>query len=88
MSDSHAIFSRKNRREPCAQALRPEKREGQKADRRHFLAKMVAASGASLAWPPDSSADTQSRFLLVPPPVRRMSPTGPESALSLPSNRI
>ena len=40
-------------------------------DRRHFLAKMVAATGALLAWPRDSSADTPS---LLPPG----SPAGPE----------
>jgi hypothetical protein len=33
---------------------------GPYADRRHFLATMVAATGASLVWTPDSSADTRS----------------------------
>ncbi|HET6963021.1 MAG TPA: aminotransferase class V-fold PLP-dependent enzyme [Terriglobia bacterium] len=42
---------------------------GPYADRRHFLAKMVAASGASLAWPLNSSADT---------PLPPGSPAGPE----------
>ena len=44
---------------------------GPYAGRRHFLAKMVAATGASLAWPLNSSADT-------PSPLPPGSPAGPE----------
>ena len=71
MSDSLLILSEKVEESIAAKALGHRKRMRQKADRRHFLAKMVAASGASLAWPLNSSADT-------PSPLPPGSPAGPE----------
>jgi len=60
MSDSLPILSEKVEESIAAKASGHRKRMRPKADRRHFLAKMVAASGASLAWPLDSSADKPS----------------------------
>jgi selenocysteine lyase/cysteine desulfurase len=54
---------------PKASSCREKRRT--KADRRHFLAKIIVGSAASLAWPLDSSADTPASL----PPG---SPAGPE----------
>jgi selenocysteine lyase/cysteine desulfurase len=71
MSDSLSILREKSKENLTAKALGHRERGRPKAGRRRFLAKMVVASGASLAWPLDSSADTASSL----PPG---SPAGPE----------
>jgi isopenicillin-N epimerase len=60
-----AAVNRGARTSSCGETREPY------ADRRHFLAKMVAATGASLVWTPDSSADTRSS-------LPSGSPAGPE----------
>ena len=71
MSDPLSVLPEKAEKDLDVKAPVRREKKGPKADRRHFLAKMVVASGASLAWPLDSSADTPS---LLPPG----SPAGPE----------
>ena len=71
MSDTLSILPEKAAENLGAKASSCRERRGPEGDRRHFLAKMVAATGASLAWPLDSSADTPSSL----PPG---SPAGPE----------
>ncbi len=70
MSDS--TFTLPENEEERLAAKAPAYRErGPKADRRGFLAKMVAASGVPLAWTLDSRADT-------PSPFDPGTPSGPE----------
>ena len=71
MSDTPSVLPEKAAENLSAKATRPREMRRAIADRRHFLAKMVAATGASLAWPLDSPADTPSSL----PPG---SPAGPE----------
>ena len=71
MSDTLSVLPEKAAENLGAKASSRRGRRGPGADRRRFLAKMVAASGASLAWPLDSPADT-------PSSLPRGSPAGPE----------
>ena len=71
MSESLSVLPEKAEEDLATRASGNREREGPNADRRRFLAKMVAATWASLAWPADSPADT----LL---PFHPGSPAGPE----------
>jgi isopenicillin-N epimerase len=71
MSDSLCILPEKAEGGIVAKALGPRERMRPKTDRRGFLAKMVAATGASLARPLESPAGTPSSF-------HPGSPAGPE----------
>jgi isopenicillin-N epimerase len=71
MSDSLCILPEKAEGGIVAKALGPQERMRPKTDRRGFLAKIVAATGASLARPLESHAGT-------PSSLHPGSPAGPE----------
>src|SRR5215510_13241799 len=61
MSESLSVLPEKAE-DLATRASGYRERKGPNAERRRFLAKMVAATGASLAWPADSPADTRLAF--------------------------
>jgi len=71
MSELLSVLPETAEKDLAARASGYQEREGPNADRRRFLAKMLAATGASLTWPADSLADT-------PLPFHPGSPAGPE----------